>query len=441
MKSRFFNNLKNILPFFGFSAVAGIVSALLITAFKWGAEQVIHFSSSLYTTVRVHTAWLPLLVAGAVLLGFGVSFLLKKFPHCKGGGIPASVAAIRKIAPFDVLSSLLVLPFSALLTYLCGIPLGTEGPCVQMGTAVGQGLVTRFGEKKYKNHKSFVMTSSGAAGFSLATASPFSAIVFAVEDLNKTISPLLLTGVSLSVGTSWLTAKLVAFWGIGGGSLFALPTLDPLSLHLLFPPLAVGMVCGIGSVLFTLLYHVVHKQMKKLLKKASIQLLFPLLFGITALLGFFVADTLGTGHSLTQTLFTSSPVWTVLLLLFLLRAVLMILANTAGVTGGTFLPTLAFGAILGALCAKGMIGLHLLEPQHYPLMVVLGTVSFLAATNRIPLTAFLFSLEALGGIGNIPAIVVAIGVAYGIARISKTEEITNIAIQEKILHANKETAK
>ena len=41
-----------------------------------------------------------------------------------------------------------ILPFSALLTFLCGIPLGTEGPAVQMGTAVGKGTVRIFAKKQ-----------------------------------------------------------------------------------------------------------------------------------------------------------------------------------------------------------------------------------------------------------------------------------------------------
>ena len=429
MKSSFINKIKNTLPCLGFSIMAGICSALFITAFKWGAEQAIHLSSTLYTAVRVHPVYLFFFIPCAALLGLGVHCLLKKFPDCKGGGIPASVAAIGGKAPIRWVASALVLPFSALLTFLGGIPLGTEGPCVQMGTAIGQGVASRL---KKGNHTSCVMTGGGAAGFSLATGSPFCALLFSVEDLTKKFSLLFFTGASLSVAAAWGTQKLLALLGIGAEPLFHIETMNALDISLMFAPLLVGIICGAGSVVFTVAYHFVHKQMKKLQKKISNAILYPVLFGSTVLIGFVVANALGTGHSLTQTLFTNSFPLAMVLLIFGLRALLMMLASTAGITGGAFLPTLAFGALLGSLSANGMIYAGILHSEHYTLMVVLGTVAFLAATSRIPLTALIFALEALGGIYNLPALLLAIGAAYTIARLSKWEEFTELAIHDKI---------
>ena len=143
------NNIINLLlPCIAFSALTGFFSAIIITAFKIAAEWVIHLSGTIYSAVRANPIWLPLLVIGAAALGIVVSIILAISHSCKGGGIPTSVAAIRGVLSFTWFKSILLLPVSALTTFLVGLPLGTEGPCVQMGTAVGDGVVKACGKEK-----------------------------------------------------------------------------------------------------------------------------------------------------------------------------------------------------------------------------------------------------------------------------------------------------
>ena len=171
--------------------------------------------------------------------------------------------------------------------------------------------------------------------------------------------------------------------------------------------------------------------MRAATRKLSIQILFPLLFACAAIIGIFLPDTLGTGHALVEQTLEVPAVWYLLLLVFLIRAIFMMTANTAGTTGGVFLPILAFGAILGALCAKGMIAVKWLEPQHYGLIVILGITAFLGATSRIPITACIFAVEALGGIHNILPIVIAVTVAFLTAKLSGIEDFTDAVIEAK----------
>ena len=439
MKKHLGHNSNGILPFLVFSMITGFFSAVIGTVFKLGAEGAIHLSGTIYGAVRQFPFWLPVLILGTAALGLVASFVVSRAQSCKGGGIPSSVAAVRGITRFPWLPSVFVLPFSALITFLCGLPLGTEGPCVQMGTAIGDGVLQCFGAKKHKAWRRYIMTGGASAGFSVATASPISAILFSVEELQKRFSPLLLAGVSLSVVTAQITVELFALLGIGSGKLFHFPELGTLSIRLFFAPLLVGIVCGLGSVLFTQCYHKLEKFVRKALQKLPIQVLFPILFSCVAIIGFFLPGTLGTGHALVDSVFQAPGVWYLLLLVFVIRAVTMMAANTAGTTGGVFLPTLAFGAIIGALCAEGMIALGWLESQHYGLMVILGIAAFLGATSRIPLTACVFAVEALGGIHNGLAIVIATTIAFLVAKLSGIEDFTDAVIEAKkhALHKGK----
>lgn len=432
------NHIKNLLlPCLAFSLLVGVFSTIFVTVFKLVAEIVIHYSSELYAAVRANPLWLPLLLLGAAAIGLVASLILSASHSCRGGGIPTSVAAIHGIIHFKWLASAFLVPLSALLSFFCGIPLGTEGPCVQMGTAIGDGVVHCFGGEKHKGWRRYMMTGGAAAGFSLATASPITAILFSIEELHKRISPILLSVASLSVIFAQLTAKFFSFFGFSSGALFSLTEIAPLAPKLLFAPLLVGLVCGGASILFSYAYQWIDHLMHSLLKKISVKIALPVIFATIALIGFFLVDTLGNGHSLTERLFRTSFSWYLLLLLFLIRAAAMMISNTAGATGGVFLPTLAFGAMLGALCAEGMLALGWIEADHYLLMVVLGVTSFLGATSRIPVTACVFAVEALGGINNILALIIASSVSFFVVELSGVEDFTDTVIEAKVRAINK----
>ena len=130
--------VKNLfLPCLIFSVVTGVLSALIISVFQTAAEQVIHLSKNIYASVREDPIWLICLVLGVAAIGSASSLIISASKSCRGGGIPTSIAAIRGITGFNWIASVFLLPISALLSFLCGIPLGTEGPCVQLGTGVG----------------------------------------------------------------------------------------------------------------------------------------------------------------------------------------------------------------------------------------------------------------------------------------------------------------
>lgn len=433
MENRYTIYLKNLLlPCLAFSVMTGLISAVLVTAFKIAAEWVIHQSAGIYDAVRSKPAFLPLLVLGTAAIGLASSFVLSLSHSCRGGGIPTSVAAIRGILRFKWLPSVFFLPFSALLTYFGGVPLGSEGPCVQMGTAIGEGIVRCFGSKRYKCWRRYAMTGGASAGFSIATGAPITAVIFSMEELHKRFSPLLITVASISVLTAQITSQLLAYFGIGSASLFHLHDIPALSPKLFFAPLLIGLLCGACAILFTHVYHLIDNLMRKILRKVSTQIMFPILFASVALTGFLLADALGSGHSLVDSLLHQKNTWYMLYLIFLVRMIFMMTANTSGVTGGVFLPTLAFGAIFGSLGFRGLEALGWIGEEHYVLMVILGITAFLGATSRIPITACIFAIEALGCFHNALPLIIATTTALLVVELSDVEDFTDTVIESKI---------
>ena len=210
MTKRPHHHIRNLfLPCLAFSITTGVLTAIFVTAFKMAVEGIIHLSGVLYDAARGNPVHIPLLVLGAAAIGLIASFLLSITQSCRGGGIPTSITAIRGMVKFKWFSSILILPFSSLLTFFCGLPLGTEGPCVQMGTAIGDGVIQCLGSEKHKGWRRYIMTGGASAGFSIAASSPIAAITTMFSAKFDKDTPLSVNMVSISTLLSLATMPLI----------------------------------------------------------------------------------------------------------------------------------------------------------------------------------------------------------------------------------------
>ena len=148
MKTNRLSYIQNILvPCLVFSAAAGVFTGILIFLFKAAVSWVTAHSETVYEAVHTNPIRIPVLIAGMALVGWLAAVILNYAPEARGGGIPTAITILRGIVPFHWIKSILSVFVSAMLTYFCGVPLGNEGPSVQMGTAVGRGTVTLFAKK------------------------------------------------------------------------------------------------------------------------------------------------------------------------------------------------------------------------------------------------------------------------------------------------------
>ena len=202
--TNYFVNL--IFPAVVFGSVTGILTALVITLYKLCAKHVIAASEAGYHFLGKN----PLLILPVILfllaLAFLFSFIYKKEPDLKGGGIPASIGILRGILPFKWLRSVIGTFLISLMNFLIGVPLGNEGPSVQMGTAIGRGSVFSFA-KKHRAWDRYSMTGGACAGFSVATGAPISGIMFAIEEAHQRISPMIIIVASTSVMFAQITTE------------------------------------------------------------------------------------------------------------------------------------------------------------------------------------------------------------------------------------------
>ena len=418
MKSSRLTYVKNIvLPCVIFSMITGVSTGALIFGYKVVAAKVMDFSSEIYAFCRTNPLFLPLLLVGAALLGLFASLLLYWEPSCRGGGIPTAIAQLRGLLNFRWLRSLVLVILSSLVTFFCGVPLGNEGPSVQMGTAVGRGSVRLFGRNNPAWDR-YIMTGGACAGFAAATGAPLTGILFAFEEAHRRLSPMIfMVSASTVIFGSATSEILCDVFGVSR-RLFSFQIEAVLPMKSLWSVVLVGLVCGVVAAGFTKLYRVVRNFVHRVGRKVPFAVLSVSLFVLVAAVGFFFEEVLGSGHNLVDGLLEGHGIWYLLLIWFVIRALFLIFANNVGVTGGLFVPSLAFGAILGFLCAKALVSLGALGGEYTVILTAVGMASFLGASSRIPLTAVTFSLEALCGLSNVLPFALGVTLSYLVVEVS-----------------------
>lgn len=408
------------------AAVVGTAASVLICLYKFLIKYIIAFAKSGYAFMREHLwAVLPMAV---VMLGAALLFarIYRKVPDLKGGGIPISICAIRSLTPFDGIKNLIGVFGLSLCSFLFGLPLGNEGPSVQMGTAMGD-LVSRiFGKKERVQN----MTGGACAGFTVATGAPISGILFAVEEAHKKVSGKIIATAAVSVLFAALTSELLSpVLGVSKG-LFEAVTLPTLSAKELWLPLACGVVLGLFSVLFLHYYRLLDTLSNKKAGAVPHFIKLFVIFVLTLGVGLYSFDMISTGHDLVHHLGEGNMALYLTVLILLVRTTLTLGANANGVTGGIFLPLLALGATAAAILANLCVSLGM-SGSYYLLIVMLGIVGCVAGMMKMPLTAVVFAVEALSLHANLLSVIITATVTFVITELFRVESITEIIVERK----------
>lgn len=431
MRKPFKNYLINlIVPSIVFGSTTGVFTATVVIIYKILAGHIISFSEHIYAFLRNHLYFLPI----ALVLLMGISFLLsniyKKMPNLKGGGIPTSIATLRGIISFKWIRNIIGVFTLSLVSFLLGVPLGNEGPSVQMGTAIGRGTIRSFA-KKHRAWDRYSMTGGACAGFSVATGAPISGIMFAIEEAHQRISPMIIIVSAISVIFASITNELLSPLLNVNPDLFDHNDLVTLTLKDIWLPICVGIAVGIFAVIFFKYYKILSSFFNKTLQKISSEYKIFIVLVLTLGAGLISDSFISTGHHLLLSLFDSSPGIIMLLLILIIRSTLTLSANTNGITGGMFIPLLVLGALVSAVFGQIIIDCCGLDPQYFSIILTFGIIACIASVMKTPITAVMFAIEALGCHMNIIYVITVSAVSYIITEIFGAKSINDIALEDK----------
>lgn len=410
----------------GSCAVTGVVTALVVVLYKWCAHRAVTAAERGYHLLREHWWCLPILLAVLGGVAILLSWIYRREPSVRGGGLPTAIAAVRGqttlrrwITPLGVFGI-------SLLSFLLGVPLGTEGPSVLIGAAVG-GMIW-FGKRDAAGSR-YAMSGGASAGFAVATGAPLAGVLFALEETHRRVTPKIVASVGISVACAALTNAVISpLLGVNV-ALFDPLSLKPLTWREWWLPLTVGAAVGLLSVGFLWYYRAVRCVTQLLSNRLSLTWRIWLVLAATAVTGCFCFSAVSSGHELTAALLCDgAPLWWLAMLL-VVRATLTLSANVNSITGGTFLPQIAIGAVFAALLGGLATRLPLLGEDCYTVVLMLGIAAAVAGLMRLPFTAVAFAVEALSGYGHILPIVIAAATAYVITRLCGVSSITDSVLE------------
>lgn len=388
-KYRYREYVSNVLPCITYGVVCGSLTGGLVFLFKWAAGHVEKASRFLYAAAKASPLAVAGVFAGLLALAAIAMALQKWAPESKGGGIPRSEGILRGTLHFRWLPTLVGTFLGSMVSFFAGLPLGSEGPAVLMGTSAGCGC-GKLSKKRWAWNR-YIMTGGAGAGFAVATGAPLSGVLFALEEVHKRFSPMLVLMVSVSVLTAtYVNRLLCAAFGMSP-SLFAFAPLSELGMDQVGYLLLLGVLVALAVGGFDLCLSLYGKLMGHLNRLPGWVKLAGA-FLLTGVLGFVCVDALYSGHGVIELVAEEPQMWSFLAAVLFLRLGMMLILTDCGATGGTFVPTLALGALVSGLIGKVFLAIGL-PPENYSAIVLLGMCAFLGGTLRAPLTACVLFLE------------------------------------------------
>lgn len=351
--------------------------------------------------------WLALYILSFIIIAYLLKLIVAREPMCTGSGIPQIKGILQgdmSMRWFSVLWSKII---GGVLAIGAGMSLGREGPSVQIGACVGQGLSQTGRRTRFEGR--ILMTAGAGAGLAAAFNAPLAGVIFGLEEMQKTISPaLLLTGITASI-----TAATVTEVVFGMSPVFSMGYLLPLPLNLFDVLVAAGIVIGLLGRLFNIALAYSLNTYSRLGLSGMKKPLVPLV--LAGILGFVLPEILGGGNLLVDSLVVTDYTIGFLCLLFVGKFLFTMICFGSGVPGGIFLPMLVLGAAGGAVLAKLLVLAGLLPAMYYADIIVFGMAAYFSSVVKSPVTGSILILEMTGSFQHMLALLVVSLTAYVIS--------------------------
>src|SRR6266478_1977033 len=358
----------------------GALVGLVVVAFILVTER---FGARLYPAGG--EAWRRLLVPVAGSLGMGY-LLYRFFPDARGSGVPQTKAALYARGGRISLRTVIGKFLCTSATLASGLPLGREGPAVQVGSGIASVLGRRLGLRPDKVKA--LLPVGAAAAIAAAFNTPLAAVLFSLEEIVGDLHAPVLGSVVLASATSWVVLRLL----LGNNPLFKVPQYQ-LVYPLEFAIYALlGIAGGLVSVAFTKLLLGMRERFLRFPQETL--WLQPLAGGLlVGLMGLVVPQVLGVGYGYVGDALNGTMALKLMLVLVVLKLLAVATSYASGNAGGIFGPSLFIGAMLGGAVGTGahhLFPAYTATPGAYALV---GMGAVFAGIVRAPMTSVLMIFE------------------------------------------------
>lgn len=396
-------------------ALVGVLAGLAVILYRILIDNSLAFIKDYYARANVKMI-LPLLII-FLLLSYITRFFIKWAPLSGGSGIPQIVGEIKgrfNMNPIRVMISKFV---GGTAGALAGLSLGKEGPSVQIGGACGK-LIAKI-TKREDLSKSLISAGAGA-GLAGAFCAPLSGVLITMEEFTKTFSPYVFIPTISACFVTTIITKVI----FGLDLMFSFTIIQQLPLKVYFHIIVLGIFASAVGVVFNKGLLFAKYKMSKLpvspLIFTYMAFLLAIIFGIT------YPEVLGGGHSLIEVIHasnSSNESIKLLVIILILKLFYTAVCFGTGIQGGTLVPTLTMGALVGAIYfyASKKLGLSTMNDEYLANFIVLGMAGMLASVMRSSLTSIMIVLEMTGSYVHFAGFALVVIVSYMVAYILKSK--------------------
>ena len=404
----------------------GILTGCIIVAYRIMGEKLLGLFANLYRLSKTNMSVAIGVLLVLILMALLVSLFIRQEPDISGSGIPQVEGVMTRRMKTNWWSVLVYKFFGGILCLAAGLSVGREGPSIQMGAAIGEGVSRKTNKLDYE-HK-YLMTSGASAGLAAAFNAPMAGVMFALEEVHKNFSPVVLLSAMVSAVTADMVTK--SFLGISPSLRFEVLSIMPIKYY--WSLLLLGILIGLSSYIFNhgvIMSKALYRNMSV---KQEFKIIIPFIFA--ALIGMTFPTLLGGGHELIMNINHLHLGLAILLLYLLIKYLFTFASFGSGVPGGIFFPLLALGALMGNIFGTICVTYLGIPHQFLVNFAVLAMAGHFAATVKAPITGIILIFEMTGSFEHLLPLSVVVFSALITSDLLGVEPVYDMLLNDILSH-------
>lgn len=398
------------------SILVGFIGGFIVILYRLFLSLLTNYTFPLYKTIKSSPLHIAIMFLSLALLGYIVGIMIEKNPMIKGSGIPQVQGILLGKMKMNWLKTIIFKFIGGLITLGAGLSLGREGPSVQIGAASGMGIANLLNSNK--TEEKFLITCGSSAGLAAAFNAPLAGVMFALEEIHKLFSPVIL----ISVMCSAISADFLSKYVFGITPVLEFPNLSSIPLSNYFYLVLLGISIGITGVIFSKGIVFFNKLYSKVLPvRDKFRPIIPFIF--TGIIALTLPELLGGGHDLILSLTSNNYSIIFLILLLLVKLIFSIISYSSSAPGGIFLPLLSIGALTGCIMGLFLHNYFGLNSEYISNFIILAMAGYFSAVVKSPITAIILISEMTGSFNHLLSLSFVCIISYLVSDFLRGEPI------------------
>lgn len=408
--------------------VIGLFTGIIVVLFRFLIEETGGVLDKVYKSIILKhwivVCWILLFM----VIGYIVGTMIKRDPMISGSGIPQVEGILMRKLDMKWWKVIIGKFIGGVLAIGAGLSLGREGPSVQLGAAVGQGFSRIF--KRIKIEEKFLITSGASAGLSAAFNAPLAGTLFALEEVHKNFSPVIL----VSALSSALASDFVSSEFFGLKPVFQFNNISAIPLKYYLYIIVLGVIIGITGVIFNkVLLKTQSLYTKQKLIPKEFRPIIPLLVSIV--FGLMLPQVLGGGNKLITSLTYGNMSMKIIIIILIAKFFFTMICYGSGVPGGIFLPMLAIGALIGNVYGGILAHFFNFNNMYINNFIILAMAGYFTAIVKSPITGIILITEMTASFSHLLSVSIVSIVAFIVADMMGSKPIYE-SLLERFINSN-----